>query len=40
MHNLTYTMRLMENIRSAIADGRFSTFHEDTIARRLSRSGE
>ena len=40
MHNLTYTMRLMENTRLAIAAGRFSTFHEETVARRLSRSGE
>jgi queuine tRNA-ribosyltransferase len=36
LHNLTYTMELMQQVRSAIADGRFAEFHESTVARRLS----
>ena len=40
MHNLTYTMRLMADVRSAIADGRFSAFRAATVARRLSPRGE
>ena len=38
LHNLTYTMRLMQDVRSAIAAGRFTEFHAATIARRLSPS--
>ena len=40
MHNLTYTMRLMGEARSAIGDGRFSAFRAATVARRLSPRGE
>ncbi|MGZ5383244.1 MAG: hypothetical protein ACXWH0_04545 [Acidimicrobiia bacterium] len=40
MHNLTYTMRLMEDVRSAIAEGRFAEFRAATVARRLSPSPE
>ncbi|MEN8040436.1 MAG: tRNA guanosine(34) transglycosylase Tgt [Actinomycetota bacterium] len=34
LHNLTYTYRLMENIRSTITDGSFDAFRSDTVARR------
>ena len=40
LHNLTYTMRLMQDVRSAIAEGRFAEFHASTAARRLSPSPE
>lgn len=40
VHNLAYTMRLMQDVRSAIADGRFAEFHASTVARRLSPSAE
>ncbi len=36
VHNLTYTLRLMEDARSAIAGRRFADFHAATVARRLS----
>ena len=36
LHNLAYTMRLMQDVRSAIARGRFAEFHASTAARRLS----
>ena len=40
MHNLTYTMRLMQDVREAIGAGRFPEFHASTITRRLSPSPE
>jgi queuine tRNA-ribosyltransferase len=40
LHNLTYTMRLMKDARSAIAGGRYGEFHASTVARRLSPSPE
>jgi queuine tRNA-ribosyltransferase len=40
LHNLAYTMRLMQDVRSEIADGRFAEFRASTIARRLSPSPE
>jgi queuine tRNA-ribosyltransferase len=40
LHNLTYTMTLMQDARSAIANGRFGEFHAATTARRLSPSPE
>jgi queuine tRNA-ribosyltransferase len=38
LHNLAYTMRLMQDARSAIGAGRFAEFHAATVARRLSPS--
>ncbi|MCJ7754713.1 MAG: tRNA guanosine(34) transglycosylase Tgt [Thermoanaerobaculales bacterium] len=38
LHNLTYTMGLMQDVRSAIADGRFAEFRAATVTRRLSPS--
>lgn len=40
LHNLTYTMRLMENARTAIGAGRFDVFRTATVTRRLSPSSE
>lgn len=34
LHNLTYTYRLMDDIRTNIARGSFASFHQDTIRRR------
>ncbi len=34
LHNLTYTYRLMEDIRTTISDGSFAAFHEAVVARR------
>ena len=34
LHNLTYTLRLMERIREAIAAGRFAAFRAETLAAR------
>jgi queuine tRNA-ribosyltransferase len=34
LHNLTYTYRLMADIRSAIADGSFAAFRTDVVERR------
>ena len=34
LHNLHYTLSLMAGARSAIADGRFRSFHSDVVARR------
>jgi queuine tRNA-ribosyltransferase len=34
IHNLTYTLDLMHRIRAAIADGRFSSLHDEVLARR------
>jgi queuine tRNA-ribosyltransferase len=40
LHNLAFTMRLMQDVRSAISEGRFAEFHSSTVARRLSPSAE
>ncbi|MDH3260109.1 MAG: tRNA guanosine(34) transglycosylase Tgt [Acidimicrobiia bacterium] len=40
LHNLSYTMRLMQDVRSAVAAGRFAEFHAATISRRLSPTAE
>jgi len=34
LHNLTYTYRLMEDIRTTISDGSFAAFREAVVARR------
>jgi queuine tRNA-ribosyltransferase len=34
LHNLTYTYRLMEDVRRNISRGSFDAFHEDVVARR------
>jgi len=34
LHNLTYTYRLMDDIRTNIAEGSFAAFHEAVVARR------
>jgi queuine tRNA-ribosyltransferase len=34
LHNLTYTYRLMEDMRMSIAEGSFAAFHEDVVGRR------
>ena len=36
LHNLTYTYRLMDEIRMTIADGSFDAFRADVVARRTS----
>ncbi len=36
VHNLTYTLRLMDDVRAAIGAGRFAEFHAATVERRLS----
>jgi queuine tRNA-ribosyltransferase len=38
LHNLAYTMQLMQDVRSTIANGEFAQFHATTVARRLSPS--
>jgi len=37
LHNLSYTYRLMADIRCHIEDHTFSAFHEDVVQRRLER---
>jgi queuine tRNA-ribosyltransferase len=34
LHNLTYTYRLMEEVRGSISSGSFVAFHEDVVVRR------
>lgn len=34
LHNLTYTYRLMEDVRTNISRGSFDAFHEDAVGRR------
>jgi queuine tRNA-ribosyltransferase len=40
LHNLTFTMRLMEDTRNAIETGRFERFRAATVNRRLSPNPE
>lgn len=40
LHNVAYTMQLMQDVRGAIAGGRFAEFHASTVTRRLSPSAE
>jgi queuine tRNA-ribosyltransferase len=39
LHNLTYTYRLMDDVRRNISHGSFDAFHEDVIARRRQGIG-
>ena len=39
LHNLSYTYRLMEDIRANIADASFESFHEEVVTRRQQGIG-
>jgi queuine tRNA-ribosyltransferase len=39
IHNLHYTLRLMDRAREAIEHGRFAQFRQEVAARRVSRNG-
>lgn len=39
LHNLTYTYRLMDDIRSSIDSGSFESFHSEVVARRRQGIG-
>ena len=40
LHNLTYYLRLMAQVREAISEGRYAAFHREFVARTREREAK